>query len=151
MSRMSFSRRSAIKTGISAGFLSAAMAAPGPVRSYLLGAASAQSSLPVGDAANVVVWTYRPDIVSDNLTIWAETNGQPTPSFADIPGVYDYANVIAGKFTPSTNYEIRQFVDIDAQLACIDRIKRMFRIDEGCRATRLLGFGNGVKRKCRLA
>ena len=98
MSRMSFSRRSAMKAGISAGFLSAAMAAPGPVRSYLLGAASAQSSLPVGDPANVVVWTYRPDIVSDNLTIWAETNGQPTPSFADIPGVYDYANVIAGKF-----------------------------------------------------
>lgn len=87
-----------MKTGVSAGFLSAAMAAPGPVRSYLLGAASAQSTLPVSDPANVVVWTYRPDIVSDNLTIWAETNGQPAPRFADIPGVYDYANVIAGKF-----------------------------------------------------
>jgi multiple sugar transport system substrate-binding protein len=87
-----------MKTGMSAGFLSAAMAAPGPVRSYLLGSAAAQTALPVGDAANVVVWTYRPDIVSDNLTIWAETNGQPTPRFADIPGIYDYANVIAGKF-----------------------------------------------------
>lgn len=92
------SRRSLMKTGVSAGFLSAALAAPGPVRSYLLGAASAQGTLPPSDPANVVVWTYRPDIVSDNLTIWAETNGQPAPRFADIPGVYDYANVIAGKF-----------------------------------------------------
>ena len=25
-------------------------------------------------------------------------NGQPEPRFADIPGVYDYANVIAAKF-----------------------------------------------------
>jgi len=85
------------KGGLSAGFFSAAMAAPGPVRNYLLSQAAAQA-LPVTGAANVVVWTYRPDIVSDNLTVWAQTNGQPTPQFADIPGIYDYANVIAAKF-----------------------------------------------------
>lgn len=101
MSRRGVSRRSMFKTGISAGFLSAAMAAPGPVRSYLLSAAAAQTPtvpLPESGPSNVVVWTYRPDIVSDNLKIWAQMNNQPEPQFADIPGVYDYANVIAGKF-----------------------------------------------------
>lgn len=99
MSDSRISRRALLKTGAaSAGFLSAAMAAPGPVRSYLLSAAAAQEALPAGDPANVVVWTYRPDIVQDNLKIWADTNGQPSPKFADIPGIYDYANVIAAKF-----------------------------------------------------
>lgn len=93
------SRRQLLKTGAaSAGFLSAAMAAPGPVRNYLLATAAAQSKLPVSDPANVLVWTYRPDIVQDNLNTWAQTNGQPTPQFADIPGIYDYANVVAAKF-----------------------------------------------------
>src|SRR3954454_25095179 len=92
------SRRSLMKKGgVSAGFFSAAMAAPGPVRNYLLSQAAAQA-LPVTGEANVVVWTYRPDIVSDNLTVWAQTNDQPTPKFADIPAIYDYANVIAAKF-----------------------------------------------------
>ncbi|MCC6943173.1 MAG: carbohydrate ABC transporter substrate-binding protein [Thermomicrobiales bacterium] len=86
------------KAAGSAGLLSAAMAAPGPVRSYLLSEVSAQDALPVTGTPNVVVWTYRPDIVQDNLTIWADLNGQPAPQFADIPGVYDYANVIAAKF-----------------------------------------------------
>ena len=98
MPKTGISRRSMLKTGASAGFLSAAMAAPGPVRSYLLSAAAAQDTLPVTDPANVVVWTYRPDIVQDNLKIWATNNGQPAPQFADIPGIYDYANVIAAKF-----------------------------------------------------
>ncbi len=98
MSGNGITRRSLVKAGISASFLSAAMAAPGPVRSYLLSQASAQSALPVSGPVNVVVWTYRPDIVSDNLKSWATANGQPDPKFADIPGVYDYANVIAGKF-----------------------------------------------------
>jgi len=74
------------------------MAAPGPVRGYLLGRASAQSKLPVSDPADVLVWTYRPDIVEDNLKSWATANGQPAPQFADIPGVYDYANVVSAKF-----------------------------------------------------
>jgi multiple sugar transport system substrate-binding protein len=92
------SRRDLMKKGaLSAGFFSAAMAAPGPVRSYLLGHAAAQDALPVGGPANVVVWSYRPDIVQDNLNIWASTNGQPAPQFLEIPGVYDYANVIAAK------------------------------------------------------
>jgi multiple sugar transport system substrate-binding protein len=99
MASSSISRRHLLKTGaVSAGFLSAAMAAPGPVRSYLLGTAAAQSSLPVTGPANVLVWTYRPDIVNDNLQKWAQMNGQPQPMFADIPGIYDYANVVAAKF-----------------------------------------------------
>ncbi|MEA2594699.1 MAG: multiple sugar transport system substrate-binding protein [Thermomicrobiales bacterium] len=99
MTSRRFSRRQMMKTGgLGAGFYAAAMAAPGPVRSYLIGQAAAQDKLPVSDPANVVVWTYRPDIVSDNLTKWAQLNGQPTPRFADIPGIYDYANVIAAKF-----------------------------------------------------
>jgi hypothetical protein len=99
MSSSLYSRRSLLKKGgLSAGFLAGAMAAPGPVRSYLLGQANAQETLPVGDPTNVVVWTYRPDIVQDNLVKWAEMNGQPAPTFADIPGIYDYANVVAAKF-----------------------------------------------------
>ncbi len=98
MSGSRINRRHILKTGASAGFLSAAMAAPGPVRSYLLSSVAAQDALPVSDPANVVVWTYRPDIVQDNLKIWATENGQPEPNFADIPGIYDYANVIAAKF-----------------------------------------------------
>lgn len=88
------------KGGLSAGFFAAALAAPGPVRSYLLAEAAARQDapLPVAGAVNVVVWTYRPDIVVDNLKKWAGMNGQPEPRFADIPGVYDYANVIAAKF-----------------------------------------------------
>jgi multiple sugar transport system substrate-binding protein len=96
-------RRLLAKSGLSAGFFAAAAVAPGPVRSYLLGQASARAfaqdaALPVAGPVNVVVWTYRPDIVSDNLTIWADMNGQPEPQFADIPGIYEYANVIAAKF-----------------------------------------------------
>jgi multiple sugar transport system substrate-binding protein len=99
MTTRRFSRRQMMQAGgLGAGFYAAAMAAPGPVRSYLLGRAAAQDALPVSDPANVVVWTYRPDIVSDNLTKWATQNGQPAPRFADIPGIYDYANVIAAKF-----------------------------------------------------
>ena len=99
MASSRFTRRNMLKAGgLTAGFYAAAMAAPGPVRGYLLGQAAAQDALPVSDPANVVVWTYRPDIVSDNLTAWATKNGQPTPQFADIPGIYDYANVIAAKF-----------------------------------------------------
>ena|GEM_PF-1669844 len=99
MATRGISRRQLMKsTGLGAGFVAAAMAAPGPVRSYLLGHAAAQDTLPVTGPANVVVWTYRPDIVQDNLKIWAQTNGQPEPQFADIPGIYDYANVIAAKF-----------------------------------------------------
>jgi multiple sugar transport system substrate-binding protein len=110
MASSRFSRRSLAKAGLGSGFLAAAAAAPGPVRSYLLSEASARQGTPEAAAAdfpplpvspvgaNVVVWTYRPDIVTDNLTIWAEMNGQPAPTFADIPGIYEYANVIAAKF-----------------------------------------------------
>jgi len=99
MTSSQLSRRRLLKTGAaSAGFVSAAMAAPGPVRSYLLGTASAQGALPAANPVNVLVWTYRPDIVQDNLLTWAEQNGQPQPLFADIPGIYDYANVVAAKF-----------------------------------------------------
>ncbi len=99
MTSPQLSRRRLLKTGAaSAGFAAAAMAAPGPVRSYLLGTAAAQSALPVANPVNVLVWTYRPDIVQDNLVKWSETNGQPQPLFADIPGIYDYANVVAAKF-----------------------------------------------------
>lgn len=99
MTSQQLSRRRLLKTGAaSAGFVSAAMAAPGPVRGYLLGRASAQAALPAANPVNVLVWTYRPDIVQDNLVTWAEQNGQPQPLFADIPGIYDYANVVAAKF-----------------------------------------------------
>ncbi len=100
MASTRLSRRQLLKTGAaSAGFLSAAMAAPGPVGGYLLSQAAAQGAIPVSETpVNVVVWTYRPDIVQDNLKLWAQTNTQPEPQFADIPGIYDYANVIAAKF-----------------------------------------------------
>ena len=68
------------------------------MRGYLLGWASAQRTLPVSDPADVLVSTYRPDIVEDKLKSWATANGQPAPQFADIPGVYDYANVVSAKF-----------------------------------------------------
>ncbi len=93
MASSRFSRRSLAKAGLGSGFLAAAAAAPGPVREYLLSEASARQSTPEAAAtdfpslpvspvgANVVVWTYRPDIVSDNLNIWAQINWQPQPTF----------------------------------------------------------------------
>ena len=41
--------------------------------------------------------------------------------------------------------------DIDTELAGIDRVEGVFRIDEGGDAAKLLGFGNGVQGECRLA
>jgi len=107
MSTGSFNRRDLMKKGaLGAGFMSAAMAAPGPVRSYLLSEVGAQEPLPVSGNPNVLVWTYRPDIVQDNLIAWAETNGQPSPQFADIPGIYDYANVVAAQFLGGTKIDL---------------------------------------------
>ena len=45
----------------------------------------------------------------------------------------------------------QQIVDIHAQLARIDRIERVLRIDEGAGAAKLLRLGNGVQRQRRLA
>ena len=44
-----------------------------------------------------------------------------------------------------------QFVDVDAQLLGIARIKRMFGVDERGRAADLLRFGDGMQRQRRLA
>jgi hypothetical protein len=44
-----------------------------------------------------------------------------------------------------------QFVDVDAQLLGIDRIERMFGVDEGGGAARLLRLGDGMQRERRLA
>ena len=45
----------------------------------------------------------------------------------------------------------QQVVDIDAELAGIDRIERMLRVDEGADAAALLRLGDGVQRERRLA
>ena len=44
-----------------------------------------------------------------------------------------------------------QFVNVDAQLLGIDRIERVFGIDEGCRAAALLRFGDDMQRQRGLA
>ena len=45
----------------------------------------------------------------------------------------------------------QQVVEIDAELAGIDRIERMLGVDEGADAALLLGLGDGVQRQRRLA
>src|SRR5580704_1692978 len=45
----------------------------------------------------------------------------------------------------------RKVVDIDAELSRIDRVERMFGIDEGADAALLLGFGQAVQRQRGLA
>ena len=45
----------------------------------------------------------------------------------------------------------QEIVDIDAELAGIDRIERMFGIDEGADAAALLGFGDRLQRQRGLA
>ncbi len=45
----------------------------------------------------------------------------------------------------------QQIVQIDTQLAGIDRIKRVFGIDKGADAACLLGFGHDMQRQGRLA
>ncbi len=41
--------------------------------------------------------------------------------------------------------------DVDTELAGVDRVEGMFRIDEGCDSAEFLGFGDGVQGKRRLA
>jgi hypothetical protein len=60
-------------------------------------------------------------------------------------------SVISSACSPVSGCEISRFVEIDAELAGIDRIERMFGIDEGADAALLLGFGNGLQRQRRLA
>ncbi len=45
----------------------------------------------------------------------------------------------------------QHFVDIDAQLAGIDRVERVFGVDIGGDATLFLGFGHGMERQGGLA
>ena len=45
----------------------------------------------------------------------------------------------------------QQFLYIDMQLAGIDRIKRVFRVDKGAGAALFLGFGHDMQRQGRLA
>ena len=58
----------------------------------------------------------------------------------------DFQSLLAG-----VRLRDQEIFKIDAELAGIDRIQRMFGIDEGADATLLLGFGNGLQRQCRLA
>ena len=45
----------------------------------------------------------------------------------------------------------QEIVQVDAELAGIDRIERMLRVDEGADAALLLGLGDGVQGQRRLA
>ncbi len=60
--------------------------------------------------------------------------------------VGDFERLLAG-----VRLRNQQFVDIDAELAGIDRVERVLDVDEGADAAGLLGFGNGVQRQRGLA
>ena len=74
----------------------------------------------------------------------------PAPQHFDRPGTHerigDFERLLAG--IGLGNHKI---VDIDAELAGIAGVKRMFGIDEGADAAALLRFGDGLERQCRLA
>ena len=60
--------------------------------------------------------------------------------------VADFQRLLAG-----VGLRDQQVLEIDAELAGIDRIERMLGVDEGADAALLLGFGHGVQRQRRLA
>ncbi len=60
--------------------------------------------------------------------------------------VGDFQRLLAG-----VRLRDQQVVDIDAELAGIDRIERVLGVDEGADAAELLGFGDGVQRQRGLA
>ena len=60
-------------------------------------------------------------------------------------------SAISSACSPVSGCEISRFVDIDAELAGIDRVERMLGIDEGADAALLLRLGDGVQRQRRLA
>ena len=60
-------------------------------------------------------------------------------------------SAISSACSPCVGLRNQQVVDIDAELARIDRIERVLGIDEGADAALLLRFGDGVQRERGLA
>ena len=60
-------------------------------------------------------------------------------------------SAISSACSPCVGLRDQQVVDIDAELARIDRVERVLGIDEGADAALLLGFGDGVQRQRGLA